>query len=110
LAVDARGNLLVVEGVNHRVRVLQPTVPCPAGVYCAPGTAAVACTPGYYCALGAADRAVCAQGYYCPSGSSSPAQVACPPATAAAGAFYCPAGASAPVSFTCAAGYARFTA
>jgi serine/threonine-protein kinase len=82
LAIDARGNLLVADSGNHRVRVLQATVPCP---------------PGYFCAAGA-DRALCDVGYYCPSGSS--AQVACP----ATGAFHCPAGASAPV-FGCAAGY-----
>ena len=98
LAMDARGNMLATGNGDNRVRVLQPTVPCPAGVHCAPGTDAVPCTPGYYCALGA-DRALCAQGYFCPSGSST--QVACP-----AGAFHCPAGASAPVSIACAAGYA----
>ncbi len=96
LAMDARGNLLLADQA-FRVRLLQPTVPCPAGVYCAPGTEAVECTPGYFCAAGA-DRVPCNAGYFCPSGSS--AQVPCP-----AGAFYCAAGASAPVSIACAAGY-----
>ena len=100
LAVDSRGNVFVAESGNHRVRVMQPSVPCPAGVYCAPGAEAVACTPGYFCALGA-DRVPCAAGYFCPSGSS--AQVVCP-----AGAFHCPAGASAPLSIACAAGYILF--
>jgi sugar lactone lactonase YvrE len=99
LAADARSNLFVSEYSNHRVRVMQPTVPCPAGVYCAPGADAVPCTPGYFCALGA-DRVPCSVGFYCPSGSSSPTQVVCP-----AGAFYCAAGVSAPVSIACAAGY-----
>ncbi len=98
LVADARGNVIVVDQDNHRVRVMQPTVPCPAGVYCAPGAEAVACTPGYYCAAGA-DRALCNAGFFCPSGSSSATQVACP-----AGAFHCAAGASAPVSIACAAG------
>ncbi len=101
LVVDARGNVLVADGDNHRVRVIQPSAPCAAGVYCAAGTSSavptVPCTPGYYCAAGA-DRALCSIGFYCPSGSS--AQVACP-----AGAFHCPAGASAPVSIACAVGY-----
>ncbi len=98
LATDAFGNLYETDGPNQRVRVVQPSVPCPAGVHCAPGTVApVPCTSGYFCALGA-DRVLCAQGYYCPSGSS--AQVVCP-----AGAFHCAAGASAPVSIACAAGY-----
>jgi DNA-binding beta-propeller fold protein YncE len=95
----ARGFAVVVDRVNNRMRLMQPTVPCPAGVYCAPGTEAVACTPGYFCAAGA-DRALCALGYFCPSGSTSATQVACP-----SGAFHCPAGASAPVSIACAAGY-----
>ena len=97
LATDARGNVYETDSSNHRVRVMQPTVPCPAGVYCAPGSDAVPCTPGYFCALGA-DRVACAQGYFCPPGSS--AQVACP-----AGAYHCPAGLTAPVSIACAAGY-----
>jgi sugar lactone lactonase YvrE len=99
LAIDARGNLLVADSLNHRVRSLLATEPCPAGMYCAPGADTVACTPGYHCAAGA-DRKPCAQGFFCPSGSSSAMQVACP-----AGAFDCPAGASAPVSIACAAGY-----
>jgi sugar lactone lactonase YvrE len=100
LAADVRGNMLAVELDNHRVRVLQPTVPCPAGVYCAPGVDAVACTPGFFCTLGGLDRAPCTAGYFCPSGSSSARQVACP-----AGAFHCAASAAAPVSIACAAGY-----
>jgi DNA-binding beta-propeller fold protein YncE len=100
LASDVRGNMLAVELDNHRVRVLQPTVPCPAGVYCAPGVDAVACTPGFFCTLGGLDRAPCTAGYFCPSGSSSARQVACP-----AGAFHCAASAAAPVSIACAAGY-----
>jgi hypothetical protein len=99
LAMDARGNVFVGDGANNRVRVLQPTTPCSAGVYCAPGTAPVPCTPGFFCAAGA-DRAPCAAGFFCPSGSSSARQVACP-----AGAFHCPAGASAPVSIACSVGY-----
>jgi hypothetical protein len=95
----ANGYSLVVDSLNARVRIMQPSVPCPLSVYCAPGAAAVVCTPGYFCAAGA-DRALCALGYFCPSGSSSVTQVACP-----AGAFHCPAGASAPVSISCAAGY-----
>lgn len=98
LAIDARGNMLVADSSSHRVRVLQPTVPCPAGMYCAAGaTAPVSCTPGFYCASGS-DRMPCAVGFYCPVGSSR--QVACP-----AGAFHCPLNASAPVSIACAAGY-----
>ncbi len=99
LAVDARGNLLVADSGNHRVRVLQATVSCPAGVHCAPGADAVPCTPGYYCAAGS-DRKPCAVDFFCPAGSSSATQKACP-----AGAYHCPAGASAPVSIVCAAGY-----
>jgi hypothetical protein len=94
----ARDFLIVADRLNHRIRMLQPTVPCPAGFYCASGSESmVACTPGFFCAQGA-DRALCSIGFYCPSGSS--AQVACP-----AGVFHCPAGASAPVSIACAAGY-----
>jgi sugar lactone lactonase YvrE len=96
LAVDARGNLLVADAGNNRVRLLQPTVVCPAGVYCAPGAASVPCTPGYFCAAGA-DRALCSQGFYCPAGSTSATQVACPAA--------CPAGSSAPAPTACAVGY-----
>jgi serine/threonine-protein kinase len=98
LAMDARGNILVAEYGNNRVRMLLPTALCPAGIYCAPGAEAVACTPGFYCALGGLDRVPCVAGFYCPSGSS--AQVACP-----VGAFHCPAGASAPMSIACTAGY-----
>ena len=50
LAVDARGTMLVADYSNHRLRVLQPTVPCPAGYYCAAGADRVACPT---CALGA---------------------------------------------------------
>jgi hypothetical protein len=99
LSIDVRGNILVVESSNNRIRVMQPTVPCPAGLYCAPGTDAVACAPGHYCALGGSDRILCAVGFYCPAGSSSATQIACP-----AGAFYCPAGSSAPLSIACPAG------
>ncbi len=98
LSIDVRGNILVVESSNNRVRVMQPTVPCPAGMHCAAGaTAPVSCPPGFYCAFGS-DRMPCSQGFYCPVGSSR--QVACP-----AGAFHCPSNASAPVSIACAAGY-----
>jgi sugar lactone lactonase YvrE len=88
LAVDSRGNMLVGDYSNLRVRLMQPTAPC---------------TPGYYCPTGSTSSTgsgTCAQGYYCPSGSSSATQVACP-----TGAFYCPAGASAPAPLVCAAGY-----
>ena len=99
LAMDARGNIFVTDFLNNRVRVMQPTTPCPLGMYCTAGvTAPASCPPGCYCAAGA-DRLPCAQGYYCPAGSSSATQIACP-----TGAFYCPAGASAPVSIECAAG------
>ena len=98
LAVDARGNMLVAECVNHRVRVLQPTVLCPVGVYCAPGTDAAICTVGYYCALGA-DRMPCAAGGYCPSGSGSAAGAGACPA-----GYYCPAGSDRVACASCAAG------
>jgi sugar lactone lactonase YvrE len=53
LAVDARGNILVAESSNQRVRLLQPSVSCPSGYYCPSG----------------ADRVVCAS---CAAGSSAP--------------------------------------
>jgi serine/threonine-protein kinase len=92
LAVDARGNVLVAESGNQRVRVMQPTVPCPAGVYCAPGTSttAVPCTPGYYCAAGS-DRVLCPTAAYCPEGSATP--ISCPLDN-----FYCPIGSAAPIA------------
>jgi sugar lactone lactonase YvrE len=91
LAIDARGNMVVVDSSSNRVRVLQRTVPC---------------TPGYYCATGA-DRAPCSAGYYCPAASSSATQFACTPghyclsgssaATLCAASFYCPEGTATPI-------------
>jgi hypothetical protein len=81
LVVDARGNMLVAESANQRVRVMQPTVPCPAGYYCATGL----------------DRALCAATFYCPEGSATPTP--CP-----VGNFYCPSGSVAPISIACPAG------
>ena len=43
LAMDARGNMLVADSGNHRVRVLQATVPCAPGFYCLPGAERVMC-------------------------------------------------------------------
>jgi hypothetical protein len=97
LAMDARGNLLLADQ-TFRVRLLQPTVPCPAGMNCAPGADAVACAPGFYCATGAIAAMPCTQGSYCAVAGLSAPNGTCD------GGFFCTAGSSTATQNLCSSG------
>ena len=76
LAVDARGNVLVADNGNKRLRLLE-CAPCPAGYFCASGGAQL-CPGGHFCPSGTTSwaRLNCGHGFYCPAGSAEP--IPCP--------------------------------
>jgi sugar lactone lactonase YvrE len=72
MAMDARGNVLLADSSNHRIRVL-----CTRGSYCAvAGLSAPngTCDSGHYCVTGSstATQHLCMNGTYCPRGSHQP--------------------------------------